>query len=224
MSSLSNRLNSLGTGNPVVSTAVIGILPTLTSLLNLSEDSSLKVASLACINQIFARFGKTNNDVIFGAAKALIGEIGLGSTNLTIVASSLDCFATAILVLGEGIVPAVPEISIKTIGLLQSIINEELEEEEVHNASYGLFGSLLNRIPWILSGKNLEDLLRVSHGSANAELSLACDQARQKVLDLLAEKVDPKECFAALKRTWQNAVAEGPKVSLGPVNAKTMRY
>ena len=202
----------MGTANSIASTAVIETLPILTSLLKPTEDPSLKVASLTCINRIFAQFGKVNNEVTLATAEALIGDCGLGSTDLKVVTVSLNCLATATSALGEASVHIVPGISIKATDQLKVIIDEELEEEKLHNASYGFFRSLFQQLPWIVIGKTLEDLLRVSYGSANAELNSACDQARREVLDLLAQKADPKECFNALKRTWQNAVAEGPKV------------
>ena len=219
MSSLATRLSSLKAGNPTASRAIIGTLPTLASLLGASDDPSFKVTCLACIARIFALFGKTDNNLTLSTVTVLTGKSGIGNTDLSIVAGSLDCLSTATLALREAIVPVVPELCLKAIGHLQNIVEEELAEEELHNAAYGFFGSLLKHLPWIISGKIMDDLLKVSHASANADLGLGCDQVRQKVLELMAQVTDPGECFAALKRTLQNAVTEGPKVRIESANA-----
>ena len=218
------RLGSSKAGNLPASKAMTGTLPVLASSLKAPYESSFKLTCLSCIARIIGLFGKTDIDMTLKTAKTLVGESGVESSDLMIVARSFDCLSTATLALGEAIVPIVPEISTKAVGHLRNIVEEELTEEKLHNAAYGVFGSLLRHLSWIIKGNTLDDLLKVSHGSANAELGPACDQVRQKVLELMAMETDPAECFAALKRTRKNAVIEGPKVMVESTKTLARMY
>ena len=224
MSSLEARLSTLKAGNSTASRAVLGTLPVLGSLLGASDDPSLNIACLACVTQIFALYGKIDSDLTLRTVKVLIRERGIDNADLSIVARSFDCLSTATLALGEAILPVIPEISLKATKYLQNIVEEELAEEELHNAAFGFFGSLLKHLPWIIKGQMMDDLLKVSHGSANADLGSGYDQSRQKVLELMAQVTDPGECFAALKRTRKNAVTEGPKVRIKSAITTVVTY
>ena len=122
------------------------------------------------------------------------------------------CLATAVEVLGEATIPVIPKALPKSIEHLKLSIQEDQEDERLHDAVYSFIGALLSYIPWLVTGQYLDLFLKASHESANSGLPDKCEQNRKEVLKLVAKQVSAQECFAALNRTWNSAMVEGPQV------------
>ena len=136
--------------------------------------------------------------------------MGAFDTRLRII--SLLCLALSVEVLGQVIIPIIPQAVPKAIDHLKTSLVEDEEDKTLHNAVYTFIGSLLIHVPWMLVGDYLDCFLRASHESANGGMGFECDRNRIDALHLIAERIEAKECLLALRKTWTNAVIEGPKV------------
>lgn len=211
--SLEQRVNLDKGGDKVSQEACLSFLPQLTSVVENSTDPVLKHTAVACIDRIAEKYGKKYVDAVASAARIVSGDSCLGATDSTLRIMALLCLASVIEVVGEAIIPVIPQALPKSIEHLQLSMKEDQEDARLHNAVYSIMGSLLLYIPWIVTGTYLDQLLRTSYESANADLGEECDQSRMDALRLIAKQTDAKECFAALERTWTNAMTEGPQVS-----------
>lgn len=115
-------------------------------------------------------------------------------------------------VLGDAFIPLVPLVLPQTFNHLSASIEEDPEDDSLHNATYSLIGALLLQTPWIVTGTYLERLLRISYQSANADISEDCNKSRQETLRLAARQIEPRQSFAALCESWNSAITEGPNV------------
>jgi hypothetical protein len=114
---------------------------------------------------------------------------------------------------GDMFISIVPETFPTAISHLGVSIAEDIEDESLHNGVYSFLEALLIYVPWAIAGADLDRLLTASYESANAEIGKSCDQRRSEALALVPKQVEPKECFAALERTWPSAMTGGPLVS-----------
>ena len=212
--SLEHRFSG-STGDQEAShTACLAILPQLTQIVEETTDGLLKHTAIACVDRIIKKFGKKDVESVVDVAFVMASEKCLGATEGSLKTVSLLCLATILEVIGEGFIAVVPKAFPIAISHLQISIGETTEDSNLHNAVYSFIGALLMYIPWAVTGADLDRLMNVSYGSANAEMGEESDQSRAKVLKLIAKKVEADECFSALDRTWTSAIPEGPLVSV----------
>lgn len=211
------RLKDHGSNQVPSHAACLAFLPSLVTLAGESKNTSLQQAAVACMDQIVEKYGKRDIAVVTAATSAVSGSHCLESTDVRTRCSALLCLATMVEVLRDAFVPMVPRALSKALDYLALSVEEGVEDSRLHNAAYTLVAGLLLYLPWMIHGAYLDRLLNVSFESANAEMGDDCDQLRLDALRLVANSVDPKECYQALDRTWRTAVAQGPKVgSAGP--------
>jgi U3 small nucleolar RNA-associated protein 10 len=117
-------------------------------------------------------------------------------------------------VLGEGIIPVLPEVLPRSLDLLRLSLAKGKENPSLHDAVFSFISALLIHIPWMISGDYLDSILQLSFLSANRSLSEASDENRNEALQLLAKRLDAKETFDAIERNWPSAVEQGSKVLL----------
>lgn len=192
--------------------ACLRFLPRLTSVIENSTDPVLKHTAIACIDPIAEKYGKKDIDAVASVAKVIAGDACLGADDSRLRVMALLCLASAIEVVGEAIIPVIPQALPKSIDHLKLSMREDEEDARLHNAVYSFMGALLLYVPWIITGTYLDQLLQSSYESANADMGEDCDQSRIEALRLIAKQADAKECFAALERTWTSAMTEGPQV------------
>lgn len=137
----------------------------------------------------------------------------LGAVSGEIRVTSLLCLSTVVEVAQDGFVPFVPQTLPKVLDLLNREIEEGSCSKRLHNAAYSFLSSLLLYSPWAIAAPDLDLLLKVSHGSANANLDEACSAERRTTLEFVARQIELRDCCAALEGTWANAMAEGPEVA-----------
>lgn len=205
----------LGSGRPTPASgyeACLGFLSKLSSVIEETENAPNKRVALACIDHIVERFGKKNLDAVVHITGAVAGPKCLGAESEEIRVTSLLCLSTILEVAQDEFVPFVPQTLPKSLSALSSELEEGSCSKRVHNAAYSFLSALLLYTPWAVTGPDLDLLLKVSHGSANANLGEECLAERRATLELVAKQVEPRECCAALERTWANAMAEGPEV------------
>ncbi|KAI4206011.1 MAG: hypothetical protein LQ346_001321 [Caloplaca aetnensis] len=191
--------------------ACLGFLTRLSSIINESEDEPVKRVALTCVDHIVERFGKKDVDVVLKVTNTVAGPQCLGAVSGEIRVTSLLCLSTVVEVAQDGFVPFVPQTLPKVLDLLNREIEEGSCSKRLHNAAYSFLSSLLLYSPWAIAAPDLDLLLKVSHGSANANLDEACSAERRTTLEFVARQIELRDCCAALEGTWANAMAEGPE-------------
>ena len=167
---------------------------------------------MACIDKIVEKYGKRDTSAVIAAAVAISVPQCLEANDAGTRCQALVCLATMAEVLREEFVPIVPRALPTTMDHLAASIQEGAENPRLHNAAYAFVTGLLMYLPWVVQGGYLDRLLSVSYESAIAQMGIDSDQLRSEALRLVADSVEPKECFQALDRTWGFAVTEGPEV------------
>lgn len=207
---LENRLGENPDNDRASQHRVLEFTSTLVEIIRSSDDILLKHAAVACVDRIAEKYGKKDTGRVVEAAQVIAGDACIGQSDTRIRVMGVLCLASMVDVLGEAIIPALPEILQRSLSLLEDSITGDETNEELHNAVYTLLSALLVQIPFMLSSKNLDQILLLSGKSAAADLSDESDDARRDALKLLAKKVDVKESFGVVERNWQAVVAQGP--------------
>ena len=169
---------------------------------------------MVCIDRTAELFGKKDVAAVMASARVVVGDECLGASESSLRIISMLCLATMVEVSGHSFVSILTLAVPKAIQNLATSIGESTRNSALHNAVYSFVGALILYAPWMVSGTDLAYILRLSFESANAELGEDCDQSRIGALRLVSKRVEAKDCFAALVRTWANAMTEGPLVSL----------
>ena len=212
--SLEHRISVDPTGSLAAQQACTRFLTVLTDVLERSSDAFLKLAATSCVDRIIEKYGKRDVDHLASVVTKIAGEKSLGADDSRLRVMALLCLTTSAEVLGEAFIPIVPSALPKSTDYLEETLQQDDTDEALHNAVYSFLGALVLYVPWIVTGQYLDNILKVSHDSANSDLSAKCNESRKDVLDLIAKQVDPQECFSALLRTWDSAMVEGPEVRI----------
>ncbi|EED21107.1 SSU processome component Utp10, putative [Talaromyces stipitatus ATCC 10500] len=189
---------------------VLEFISFLNQIVETSDDILLKHAAIACIDRIAEKYGRKNPGMVLPAATVISSDSCLGQEDNRVRVMALLCLASMAEVLGEGVIPALPEMLKKSLALLESSMEGETVNEQLHNAVYSLLSALLIQVPFMLSGKTLDTILRLSFKSAQLELSDEGEEARHDTMKLIAKKFDVKESYGAIERNWTIATTSGP--------------
>ncbi|KAI4281781.1 MAG: hypothetical protein L6R38_003436 [Xanthoria sp. 2 TBL-2021] len=191
--------------------ACLGFLRQLTAMVRESTNEPTRRVALSCVDTIVETFGKKDVGAVISATDTVIGAQCLGTTSEEMQITSLLSLSTIVEVSGDEFIAFVPQTLPKSLDSLNSKLDDGTCSERLHHAGYSFFSALLIYVPWAITGPNLDLLLRVSHGSANADLGESCSEERRATLSLIAKQVETKDCCDALGRTWANAMTEGPE-------------
>ena len=215
--SFGHRLNDNKLNLEASQAGCLAFLPCLAQIVKESLDVSLKKTAVVCMDRIAGLFGKKDVPAIVASARVVAGSEGLGASESGLRSISMLCLATMVEVSSHNFISILPLALPKAVDSLATSIRKDTEDVALHNAVYSLFGALILYVPWMVTGADLASILKLSFESANAELGEGCDQSRIGALRLLARRIEAKDCFAALVRTWIDAMNEGPLVSLKTV-------
>jgi U3 small nucleolar RNA-associated protein 10 len=207
---LENRLRQTPEREGAAQNRVLEFVAFLNQVVESSDDVLLKHAAVACIDRIAEKYGRKDPEKILPAAMVIASDSCLGQDDNRIRVLGLLCLASMTEVLGEEVIPALPETLKKSLALLESSMQDGTVNEQLHNAVYSLLAALLVQVPFMLSGKTLDTILQLSFKSAELELSDEGADARRDALKLIAKKVDVKESFGAVERNWAVATTSGP--------------
>jgi len=174
----------------------------------------LKLAAMECVDQISERFGKKNKGAIADAARVISGTQCLGHADNRLSTLAILCLASMVEILDQDIIPILPETLPRAYELLRKSIKKGSEDERLHNAVYTFISALLMHVPWIITGSNLDSILKLSYESSNADMGQSCDYSRRDSLQLLAKQTNAKDLFVALERSWAAAIASGLQVCI----------
>ena len=222
LKSLEQRIAGTKRGDIAARKACLDFLRKLDSVLQRSTDADLKQTATMCINHVAEKFGKSDMAQLRSSIDVVSGSSCLGSDDPQLIVIGLICLTTMVESLQDAIVPGLPQVLSTTFKHLGTTVRAEQPNDNLHNAIYSLFTSIMLYIPWILTGPSLDSFLSLSHESANAGLEQECNSARAGALDLLAKQTNAEELFSALTRTWNNAMADGPEVKRGDVSIVTL--
>lgn len=192
----------------------LAFLPQLEYIVEKSSDFLLKKTAIVCVDRIAELFGKKSVAAIAASARAVAGDECLRASDGSLRTISLLCLATMVEVLSYEFVSVLPLALPTAADSLATSIGEDTEDSALHNAVYSFVGALILYVPWMVTGADLDTILKLSFESANAEMGGECDQSRSEALRLMPKNLEAKNCFAALDRTWMDAMTEGPLVSL----------
>lgn len=193
--------------------ACLAFLPHLASVITESSDVSLQHTAVGCIDRITELFGKKDVTAIMSSAKIIAGDECLGASESSLRTISMLCLATMVEVLSDGFISILPLALPKATDSLATSFGQDTEDGAVHNAVYSFLGGLILYVPWMITGPDLELILKLSFESAKAEMGEECDQSRRETLRLIPKTMEAKECLAALDKTWAVAMSGGPLVS-----------
>lgn len=206
------RLDSTQVRDAASRTRALEFSAVLVNILQTSSEILLKHAAVACLERISEKYGKKDPAKVVAAAKAVASDHCIGQTDDRIRVMGVLCLASMTEVIGEGVIPVLPNALPRAFDLLRSSLAKGDANTSLHDAVYSFISALLIHVPWMISEDHLDNILQLSFLSANRDLPDGCQENRQEALTLLAKRVDAKEVFTAVERNWSSAVGQGPKV------------
>ncbi|KAJ5087353.1 U3 small nucleolar RNA-associated protein 10 [Penicillium angulare] len=208
---LENRLRQNPERDSESQIRVLDFLPTLVKIIESSSDPMLKHAAVACVDRITEKYGRKDPSKVISAAKVVASPSFLGIDDTRIRIMGVLCLASMAEVLGQSMIPALPDTLSQSFKLLESSLTPGKEQSRLHDAVFSLFSALLDHLPFMISAANLDKILLLSFKSSNASLEETCEDSRQETLRLMAaRKMDLAATLGALDRNWQHAVEAGP--------------
>ncbi|PYH89674.1 SSU processome component Utp10 [Aspergillus ellipticus CBS 707.79] len=205
---LEGRLRQNPEGDGVSQHRMLDFLPTLVNIVQSSPDILLKHAAVACIDRIAEKYGRKEPSKVIHAAQMVASEACIGQKDERIRIMGVLCLASMAEVLGEAMIPALPDALSRSLALLEQSLEEGKENARMHDAVFAFFSALFVHIPFMVSGAHLDKILVLSYKSTVSDG--VEDDSREEALRLMARKVDMAATFAAVDRNWQHAVAAGP--------------
>ena len=189
---------------------VLNFLPTLVGIVESSPDTLLKHAAVSCIDRITDKYGRKDPSKVIAAARVVASESCLGQSDDRIRYMGILCLASMAEVLGQAMIPALPDTLKRSLELLELSLAPGKENSRLHDAVFTLFSALFAHLPFMISAGDLDKMLLLSFKSANADIEESSDESRQESLRLMARKVDLGATLGAVDRNWQHAVEAGP--------------
>jgi U3 small nucleolar RNA-associated protein 10 len=168
----------------------------------------LKHAAVTCIDRITEKYGKKEPSKVTHAAQIVASASCIGQEDDRIRINGVLCLASMVEVLGQAMIPALPEVLNRSLSLLEISMESNKLNTRLHDAVFTLFSSLFVHLPYMVSASHLDRLLVLSFKSAATE-DLDNDN-RQESLRFMARKVDMGSTFASIDRNWEQAVKAGP--------------
>lgn len=191
-------------------TRMLDFLPTLVRIIESSPDTLLKHAAVSCVDRITDKYGRKDPSKVIDAARVVASGACIGQEDDRIRIMGVLCLASMAEVLGEAMIPALPETLTRSLALLEFSLEEGKENLRLHDAVFSLFSALFVHLPFMISASHLDKVLLLSFKSAEAGIEESSDESRQEALRLMARKVDVAATFGAMDRNWSQAVAAGP--------------
>lgn len=207
---LENRLRLNPEPDSTSQNRVLDFLPNLVNIVKSSTDTLLKHAAVACIDRIADKYGRKDPSKVMEAAKVVASESCIGHKDERVRIMGVLCLASMAEVLGQAMIPALPETLSRSLSLLELSLEEGKENSRLHDAVFSLFSALFVHLPFMVSASHLDRVLVLSFKSAKSDMDESSDDSRQEALRMMARKVEISSTCAAIDRNWQHAVKAGP--------------
>ena len=189
---------------------MLDFLPMLVDTVKSSSDILLKHAAVACVDRIAEKYGRKDPSKVIPAAKIVASQACIGQEDDRIRIMGVLCLASMAEVLGQAMIPALPETLSRSMSLLEMSLEEGKENSRLHNATFSLFAALFAHLPFMITAGHLDKVMLLSFKSAKRDMEEDSIDSRQEALRLMARKVDLGVTLGAVGRSWSNAVAAGP--------------
>lgn len=203
------RVKKATTADTSAKMAVLGLLPRLTQMLQITEKQSLNLHVLACIDQICEQFGKTDLNATYHVAEVISSDNCMGSPNQALRTLSLHCMASMVDILGNDFIPLLQT----TINMATACLHDSLQEanviEKTHNAAYALLIAVVDCIPFMFGKSALRKVLESSRRSATRKLSHEADASRAQFMQLAATKLELPVVLETASDTWRETLQNG---------------
>lgn len=193
-------------------TVLLAFLPQLTATIRESNDIRYKHTAVTCVDKIAEKYGKKDIEAVVAAASTIAGEHCLGQDEKRLRIMALLCLTSLVDVLQDNILPVLPIAIPRATEYLESSLHGDEPDESLHSACYGLFSSLAEHLPYMLS-PSVDRVLEISNKSAEAGLGEEANESRTSCLQILAKRLGAKEIFMGFERNWDSAVSAGFDVS-----------
>lgn len=187
---------------------MLDFVTVLVDIVQSSPDILLKHAAVTCIDRITEKYGKKEPSKVTHAAQVVASASCIGQEDDRIRINGVLCLASMVEVLGQAMIPALPDVLNRSLSLLEISMENNKLNTRLHDAVFTLFSSLFVHLPYMVSASHLDRLLVLSFKSAATE-DLDNDN-RQEALRFMARKVDMASTFASIDRNWDQAVKAGP--------------
>ena len=203
------RLGPNAERDTVSRNAVFEFIPVLIGIIQNSNDVLLKHAAISCVDSISEAYGRKEPEKIADVAQVIASDSCLGQSDDRLRIMGVLCLASMVEVIGQAIIRALPNTLRRSSEILDISLQKGEENEELHNAVLSLYSALFVQLPFMLSDKDLDKILLSCSRSALSNLSQEGHEARRAILKLFGRKIDAKESFGAIERSWPNAVQCG---------------
>jgi U3 small nucleolar RNA-associated protein 10 len=190
--------------------SLLSFVAKLITLLSESTDVVLCSQAITCIAQIIKRFGKTNTSLVISAAQVIVSERALKHVNNQVQLASVACLTTAAKILRDEFIPLVPAVLPTVYSYLEHSLSTIDSGEKtallLMNGCFAFAHTLVENLPFLVTGDYLDTLLQLLIKTANSELVSAKLKApRAGLWRLLAKTIGADEMFSALGRNWEKA-------------------
>ncbi|KAI9370858.1 hypothetical protein BJX61DRAFT_65038 [Aspergillus egyptiacus] len=199
---------------------MLDFLAVLVDIVESSPDILLKHAAVTCIDRITEKYGKKEPSKVTHAAQVIASGSCIGQEDGRIRINGLLCLASMVEVLGQAIIPALPDALSRSLSLLELSLENDKVNSRLHDAVFTLFSALFVHLPYMVSAVHLDRLLVLSFKSA--ALEEVEDDTRQEALQFMARKVDMASTLASIDRNWQQAVSAGPAATREVIEAVSL--
>ncbi|KAJ5884718.1 hypothetical protein N7495_009228 [Penicillium taxi] len=208
---LENRLRQTPERDNESQNRVLDFLPILVGIIESSPDTMLKHAAVTCIDRITEKYGRKDPSKVISAAKVVASPSCLGQEDERIRIMGVLCLASMAEVLGQAMIPALPDTLSQSLKLLEISLIPGKGNVRLHDAVFSLFSALLVHLPFMISAVHLDKIMLLSFKSTNSDLEESSDEARLEALRLMASrKMDLTVTLGTIDRNWQQAVKAGP--------------
>lgn len=199
---------------------MLEFLNVLVEIVQSSHDALLKHAAVTCIDRITEKYGKKEPSMVTHAAQVVASASCIGQDDERIRINGVLCLASMVEVLGEAMIPALPDVLNRSLALLETSLEKNKINSRLHDAVFTLFSALFVHLSFMVSSSYLDRLLSMSFKSAAIEE--IDNENRQEALQFMARKVDMASAFASIERNWQQAVSAGPAATREIVEAVSL--
>ncbi|KAF2202853.1 hypothetical protein GQ43DRAFT_479562 [Delitschia confertaspora ATCC 74209] len=187
--------------------AVLTFLPKIEELIQESQEIDLKLVALSCVDQIVERFGKKDTSAVMSMARVVSGPQSFANEDDRLRIMSLVCLASVVDVVDEEFISLLPTVLPVMFGYLEESITSGAKAD-LYKAIYGLLVTIVERIGFMFTVDHMEEALRLSLRSSASDFGDECAYSRQLFYQKMAEHLEAKSIFTAIKRTWPDAIKE----------------
>ncbi|KAF2663676.1 hypothetical protein BT63DRAFT_393492 [Microthyrium microscopicum] len=200
--SASSQVNSSRLSDQKAATAFLEFIPDLSQVISQAKSVQEKSSSISCIHQIAKLFGKLDSSQVLSAVSVILGDTCIGSGELSLQVQCLSALASMIKALKEDMLPHITSILTITDNLLQNDLQSDQPSSELHDMAFTVINAVGDTLPFLLTGRQLDSAIHLAQLSSNKPTDQPTS-TRDHFYQIVAERVDPAEAFAAIERNFE---------------------